>query len=159
MMMEQKKCRECGRPLKDPKYDLCYDCSQKRKSGFPNPSASVELPKDCVFTTFYASDSSTSLRREIYVESARKMADLLSKTSPPMTQASIRNLFGMLVQMEQRIKGGISVPKTDEVDECYFTFIRQCQYQKGRKVIPELFTQFAEAHLETVQGSPKEFRG
>lgn len=30
--VQQKKCK-CGKPIKNPKFDTCYDCSQKMKGG------------------------------------------------------------------------------------------------------------------------------
>ena len=52
---------------------------------------SADVPKECIFTTFYT--SSGYLRREIFIEAAEKMSRLL--TNERMTQSSFRSLFNM----------------------------------------------------------------
>jgi CRISPR/Cas system CSM-associated protein Csm2 small subunit len=116
---------------------------------------SADVPKECIFTTFYT--SSGYLRREIFIEAAEKMSRLL--TNERMTQSSFRSLFNMLKTVEQRIKKEREEIHDDEVRQTYYKFVEQCDYQVNRRIITHLFAKFARYHLDTVTKNKREFSG
>jgi len=148
-------CPQCG-GRKRPEFDLCYNCSQARRGGGrkTQPSAGRALPQECVFNTFYGEDG--KLRREIFLESAEKAARLFEEQK--MSQASIRSLFQMLKSLEQRLKVDKDM-SVGELNEVFFRFIRQVEYQAKREVIPEVFRQFVDQHKDVVIGDIREFKG
>src|SRR4030043_484634 len=95
------KCQKCGKPVKDPKYKVCYDCSLKqRESERGDSKQEINLPQECIFSTFY--DDKNFLRREIYIEGAEKASETFTKAG--ITTTSIRNLFYPLKDMANNLK-------------------------------------------------------
>ncbi len=156
-MSDPNKCPQCGRPKK-PEFDVCFTCSQTNKgsgTGGRSKKSGNEIPSECVLNTFYKGDY---LRREIFLEQAQRLADIFGGDRKGMSQSSIRSLFGMLKAMEQRIRVEKNLPE-DEMREVYYKFVRHCEYQRKRDIIPESFLNFAKVHLDTATKNNREFRG
>jgi len=115
----------------------------------------AELPATCIFTESFYTESGF-LRREIFLEAAELAAGVFNQER--MSQSSIRSLFNMLKAMDQRIKVETGLLE-DEVREQYYKFVRQCVYQERRRVIPRIFSSFAERHTETATLNKREFHG
>ena len=103
-------------------------------------------------------------KREIYIEAAETAARTFERAPTSdrkgMTNASIRRLFNMLKQTEQRIQGerdgqqAFGLART-----AFYEFTRQVEYQVRRQVVPDVFQEFVKAHLNLSTSSTKEFRG
>lgn len=154
------RCQKCGKPVKDPKYKLCYECNQKqREGGSSELKQEIFLPQECIFSTFY--DEKKYLRREIYIEGAEKAAEAFTKAG--ITTTSIRNLFYPLKEMANNLKTN----KTLEfgfAKDAFFKVHRQIVYNINRKgdkgpVLHPVFKEFVDKHLEIVTNKKEEFLG
>jgi len=155
----QPKCQTCGKPLKDSKYNLCWDCSQKKREGGGNLNMDVSLPGECVFNTFY--DAKNFLKREIFIESAEKAAKTFMDAG--ISQTSIRNLFHLVKAMDNRQRS----EKTLDfglVREAFFKFHRQVVYNVNRKgdkgpLLHPVFKDFTDRHLDVATKDGREYSG
>jgi translation initiation factor 2B subunit (eIF-2B alpha/beta/delta family) len=150
----QPKCQKCGKPLKDPKYKLCYECNQKARSEQAEGGKSLALPASCVFQSFY--DDRGHLRRQIFIEAARELSDLFMKAN--ISQTSIRNLFNLLKDMANRLQADRNLD-FGIAQETFYRFVRQVEYNVKRQVLNPIFQEFAERHLNVSTKDRKEFMG
>jgi hypothetical protein len=149
-------CPECGGRKKQ-EFDLCYDCSQKKRGASygSRGSGGGGLPKELVFDSFYGKDG--YLRREIFLEGSQQAAELFEREG--VSQGSIRSLFQMLKSVEQRIRTEKKLPQ-GEVDENFMKFIGHVEYQTKREVLKtKTFRDFVVGHQEVVLGNTKEYVG
>ena len=150
-MSDPNKCPKCGR-RKKPEFDLCYDCSQKG-SGYDKSNVS-SLPDDCFFESFL--NPSGLPKKEIYIDSAEKAAKVFEILK--MSQGQIRQAFQMLKSMEMRIRAERDISE-DVVNNCFYQFARQIEYQLKRGVIKEQFADFVRRHTDVATKSIPEFKG
>jgi hypothetical protein len=150
----QPKCQNCGKPVKDVKFKLCFECNQKAKSGQGETGKAMALPQNCVFQSFY--DDHGHLRREIFIEAARDLSELFMRAN--ISQTSIRNLFNMLKDMANRLQADRNLD-FGIAKETFYRFIRQVEYNVKRQVLNPIFQEFAERHLEVSTKDRKEFLG
>jgi CRISPR/Cas system CSM-associated protein Csm2 small subunit len=156
------KCKTCGgSTLGD--YEYCLKCkppsNRPRQDSYQRPTGQYggrsAVPSDCIFKdSFYAQDG--YLRREIFIEAAEKMADLLQ--SEGMTQTSIRHLFNMIKATEMRLKVDKNLPN-GFIRENFLKFVTHTEYQFRRGVVRDLFKEFVESHKDLAVKDRKEFRG
>jgi CRISPR/Cas system CSM-associated protein Csm2 small subunit len=180
-MSNAEICPRCGNP-KDRNKPICSECYGKSqplsassarqgdtgRSHTANSYSSFRggrtpvIPQECIFRTFYT--QSQHLRREIFLEGAQKMVDVLSnapfkaKNKAGLTQGQIRNVFHQLKNMEKRIRKepGIHV---DEVREELYRAMRNVEARLVRDTVPELFVDFLKKHLDIAASSKEEFVG
>lgn len=158
-MADPTTCPKCGKP-KQPQHKLCYSCfkeSQRNRGngGGRGRGGSATLPEECVFKESFYGDND-HLRREIFMEAAQEAASTFERDR--MSASSIRSLFQMLKDMDQRAKSDPDLP-LGEVQERYYHFVRQCVYQQKRDIIKDAFLQFAERHTDVATKSKEEFHG
>jgi hypothetical protein len=150
----QPKCQKCGKPVRDPKYKLCYECSQKARSEQADVGKSLSLPPSCVFQSFY--DDYGHLRREIFIEAARDLSELFMRAN--ISQTSIHNLFNLLKDMANRLQADRNLD-FGTAQETFYRFVRQVEYNVKRQVLNPIFQEFAERHLDVSTRDRKEFLG
>jgi hypothetical protein len=153
-MSASAKCQKCGKPVKDSKYKLCYECSQKSKGDPGGATREQELPKGCIFASFY--DEGGHLRREIFIEAAKEASEVFMRAN--ISQTSIRNLFNLLKDMSNRLQADRNLD-FGTARETFYKFVRQVEYNVKRQVLHPVFQVFAERHLEVSTTSKKEFLG
>lgn len=157
------QCKSCGKAAL-PNQDYCMMCSPKDRNpgrridprtgqGATRPGASV--PPDCIFkNTFYSDDG--YLKREVSIESAEKMAQILARER--MTQTSFRQLFNQLKSIEQQLHFRPSLG-SGFLREKFGEFMVLVEYQVGRGVVKEVFKDLLKSHSDMVMHDPKEFFG
>ena len=153
-----KTCEQCGNKFeaKEAFHKLCPNCFRGGTSGGkgrrdPPPK---EVPSECIFTTFY--DGECFLKREIYIESAEKMTNILERNG--MTMSQIRSLFHMLKSASNVLQADPEA-KFGSARNTFHEFIRQVDYQHKRGHVPEVFVKFVRDHLEVATKNAKEFDG
>ena len=153
------RCQKCGKPVKDPKFKLCFECNQKAREGGGELPHDLSLPPECVFQTFY--DSNKNLKREVFIEAPEKAAQIFMNAN--ISQNAIRNLFNLLKDTEKRIKAD---KKLDfgVAKEVFYRFHRQVVYNVGRKgdrgpLLHPIFKEFVDKHLDVATKSGEEFLG
>jgi len=119
----------------------------------------MELPSSCVFDSFYVNGFQ---RREIFVEAADIMADLLAHTNA--TRTSIRRLFNLLKATEQEITFSEEYP-VQKAAERFYKFYRLVTYNNNRKIsgkeplLPDIFKLWVDKHLDVATKNCEEFLG
>ena len=155
-MTDPNKCPECGK-WKKPQFDLCFDCSQKRRDrgGSKGDSQRQDiLPAECFFNSFLNEDGFP--KKEIYLEAAETAASVFGRAG--MSQSSIRSLFYMLKSMELRINADPKIEKA-LVNDAFYKFVVQTEYKTKCQVIPEIFGSFVRDHTDLATSSIPEFKG
>src|SRR5579871_314934 len=99
-------CQECGKPLRDAKYTLCYDCNQKRKvgQGGPDGRPSVTLPDGYLQEGYF--DSQGDLREELITTQALQCAQTFADIR--LTGGQLRRFFAHARQAGRRLEYGES---------------------------------------------------
>ena len=149
------RCQKCGKPVKDPKYKLCFECNQKQREGDAGgmPREAV-LPKGCIFASFY--DEGGHLRREIFIEAAKEASEVFMRAN--ISQTSIRHLFNMLKDMGNRLQADKNLD-FGTARETFYKFVRQVEYNVKRQVIHPVFQELAERHLDVSTKNKNEYLG
>jgi len=128
---------------------------QRRRDPKPPPPGNrSQLPKDCIFDSFYEGDT---LRREIFLEAADKVTGICMREG--LTASQVRQLFFMLKSMDQRLK---AEPDLDFglVKQTLYEFARHVKYQVGRRVLKSpTFAALVDKELDVACKNPREFRG
>ncbi len=96
------KCSECGKPLKDAKYKMCFDCNQKHKAQQGDTKSRVGLPQNYLSDGYFT--EAGHLRDELIIEHAMAVAQ--SFKSHEVTTGQIRRFYGHLRQAERRLASG-----------------------------------------------------
>lgn len=100
--MAEPKCRDCGKPLKDPKYERCYECNQKYREQRGDSRPKSGLPTGYLSQGYFT--DAGHLRDELVVDHARSVAEALH--SHGITTGQIRRFYGHLRQVESRLTSG-----------------------------------------------------
>lgn len=121
----------------------------------------VAVPPECIFDTFYVNGYK---RREIFVEAADQMANIFCARDTKVSRSSIRRLFSILKAVEQQIGTGDPCPAA-KVAEVFFKFHQLVVYNNNRKgpggrpVLPDVFKDWVQKHLQVATSNPREFVG
>lgn len=146
----QKKCRDCGRPLKhDRRYDTCYECGKKRKQKHHGGRG---LPDDYLSGGYF--DSNGYLKESIFKDDAKTVARTLA--SLRMTSTSFRAFYNKVKAIENVFK---ATKDFDAVKPKLFAFERDVAYQESRGVVEKEFSHFIIKNAKLAQKGPKEFKG
>lgn len=131
----------------------------QRPSSSRQREKDLELPSCCVFDSFYVNGFQ---RREIFIEAADKMANLLENTN--VTRTSVRKLFNLLKATEQEITFSKEYP-VQKAAERFYKFHRLVTYNNKRKIsgekplLPDIFKRWVDEHLDVATKNCKEFVG
>ena len=153
-----KICESCGKKFDASKdfYKLCPSCHRSGTHsgrGRAGP-AQRTVPSECVFKTFFGEEGYP--KREIYIESAVKMSEILEREDMKMSQ--IRNLFHMLKSASRILKADPHA-EFGEARKTFCEFVRQVDYQYKRERIPPVFVEFVRQHVDIATKDPNEFFG
>lgn len=140
-----KKCK-CGKPIKDERFDTCYDCSKKRHG-------SASLPEGYLANGYF--DEKGYLREGIFKDDAKEVARILAYLR--MTPTSLRAFYNKLIAIENKYKA--SGNNFDIVKPSIYAFERDVAYQVSRGVVSEEFRKFINKNAEFAQKGPKELKG
>jgi CRISPR/Cas system CSM-associated protein Csm2 small subunit len=152
-----KICESCGKEFeaKEDFHKRCLDCHRSRppsrKGRTPPPQA---VPAECTFTTFYGEDGQP--KREIFIESAEKMARILEAEGMKISQ--IRTLYNML---KTALSGLRTYPEASfgEARTTFYKFVRHVGYQHRRGLVPDVFLKFVKDHVDVATKDENEFAG
>lgn len=141
----QKKCK-CGKPIKNPKFDTCYECSQKKHS------SGGQLPSNYLKDGYF--DEKGHLREGIFKDDAKEIARILA---PKMSSTSFRVFYNKLKAIETKYK--VSNNNFDIIKPDLYAFERDVTLQVNRGVVPEEFRKFIIKNADLAAKGDKEFKG
>ena len=102
--MEQKKCPQCGKPITNPRFDLCRDCSQtdspSRSSG-PTSNTS-DVSADYLKEGYF--DAAGNLREELITSKAQLIANDLCKIR--LSSVQLRKFYAHARQLGRQLENG-----------------------------------------------------
>jgi CRISPR type III-A-associated protein Csm2 len=128
-----KNCSVCGRPLKDARFDMCYNCHQKSRS----------IPDD------YLKDGYFTEKGHLRIELLTSTADHLAKVFgfDNLSRSQLRRFYGHVRAAENRLEmlGDFEPVKVDifKLD----SFVAEA---KGKGKVPESFYRFVKSNLAQV---------
>lgn len=159
-----ERCRQCGRPTLDPRYDLCLQCNASRNararpggtSARPSADRSPDSPCGRGLPPHYLSngyfDEGRYLRKEIIVDDAQKVAAVL--TAADMTSAALRRYFGKVraMQAKYKLNKDFEAAKVD-----LYSLEPFVAYTVSRKVAPPVFQAFITCNLAVATKDEQHF--
>lgn len=147
-----KKCK-CGKSINNPKFDLCYDCSQKARSPEAVPQ-SASLPVGYLEGGYFEEKNGKKYIKEaVFIGWAKDISAGLRQQG--LSPTSIRNFFNKLraVEFKYKVSKDFDLAKQD-----IYSFSRDVKYTENRKVTPTLFTEFIERNAELAKRDPLHFK-
>lgn len=130
----QKKCK-CGKLIKNPKFDQCYDCSQKN-------AGSGSLPDD------YLSKGYFKERDVLYEELVADMADTIVRSFKGLKNNQLRRFYQHIRNAENRLK---MVGDWQSVNVDVKKLKAFAAEAKGKGKIPDSFFQFIAKNIDCVK--------
>jgi CRISPR-associated protein Csm2 len=145
-----KNCEKCGKPLKDPKYRLCFNCSQAaRESGSGGAGGgSNALSPDYLQGGYF---DAKGYLRERYIArggDADGIAKQLGFDRPPMVTHQLRRFYGHVRAAENRLKMTGDFPAVYIDLKKLDSFVAEA---KGKGKIPDLFYDFITKNLDAIK--------
>lgn len=81
-----KKCKICGKPVQNERFDTCFECHRKRR-----PAPQVALPNNYLAQGFF--DEKGYLHADLITDTAEKVALTFGNSSPGLTTSQLRRFF------------------------------------------------------------------
>jgi CRISPR-associated protein Csm2 len=153
--VSMKKCA-CGAPIKDERFNQCYQCSQKNRGNQGNAYAATvsTLPKGYLEGGYFENkDGKKYIKEEIFITWAREVSAALKAQG--LTAAAIRRFFSKLRAVEYKYKTNHDF---NLAREGIYAFVRDVSYTENRGVTPALFSRFIEANVEQAKNDAEHFR-
>ena len=148
-----KKCK-CGKPIKNDRFDTCFDCSQKQRQHSDGHDISRQkLPTDYLSQGYY--DEGGQLRADIFKDEAKIAANVLASWNT--TPTSLRAFYNKLKAIENKYK--YSGNDFNLIKPGLYAFERDVAYQISRGVVSEEFRKFININSEIASKGPREFKG
>lgn len=145
-----KNCEKCGKPLKDPKFRLCFNCNQAAREGGHGDSGghSSGLAPDYLQGGFF--DENGCLRERYLAKGgdADRIAKQLGLDRPPMITHQLRRFYGHVRAAENRLKMTRNFPAVNIDLKKLDSFVAEA---KGKGKIPDLFYDFITKNLDAVK--------
>lgn len=141
----QKKCKQCGGPVKHPKYDLCHQCSQEGKR--------VGLPQDYLASGYF--DETGILREELITTHARNIAECFGHWG--LKKHQLRRFYHHAKECQNRCIHGTDYKEVYIDLKKMLYFAVQAESRSEAKV-PSEFRKFIELNLSQLEpDDPKPF--
>jgi CRISPR-associated protein Csm2 len=131
-----KKCKNCGRPLKDDKFDTCFDCYKK---------LSAALPNDYLAQGYF--DEKGFLYIDLITDTAEKVAKALGNSNPSLTSNQLRKYFTHAKSAQNSLK---LIGSYDDVKVNIHKLKSFAAEAVGKKKVPETFHKFIVKNLSCV---------
>ncbi|MEI6125150.1 MAG: type III-A CRISPR-associated protein Csm2 [Pseudomonadota bacterium] len=150
-----KKCSKCGKPLKDPKFTLCFSCNQAERGANQNSTGGDRgLAHDYLEGGYFDEKNGKKYIKEaVYITWAQDVSAALRNQN--MSPTAIRNFFNKLraVEFKYKVNKDFDLAKQD-----LFAFCRDVKYTENRSVTPALFTIFIEKNIELAKVDSLHFK-
>lgn len=141
-----KKCGKCGKPLRKPKFDLCYDCNQAVKKGMGTEKQG--LKPDYLQGGYFDENGCLKERYLAKGGDADNLAQDLGFAKPAMTNNQLRRFYGHVRAAENRLRMTKNyLPVYIDLKKLE-PFVAEA---KGKKKIPALFYDFMTKNLENIK--------
>ena len=134
--LSQKRCSKCGKPIKNPKFDTCYDCSQKMQGG-----GTSNLPKG------YLSGCYFNERGVLHEELVSGMADSVARSFKGLKNNQIRRFYHHVRDAANKLKMTGDWQSVNIDVKKLGAFVAEA---KGKDKIPDAFYQFIVKNLDCV---------
>ncbi len=141
-----KKCGKCGKPLRDPKFDLCYDCAKKSRPDIGAPREG--LKPDYLQGGYFDENGYLKERYIIKGGDADSIAKRLGLETPAMTNNQLRRFYGHVRAAENRLR------MTNNFSPVYLDLKKLeplVAEAKGKRKIPDIFYDFMTKNLDSVK--------
>jgi CRISPR/Cas system CSM-associated protein Csm2 small subunit len=154
----KKRCQKCGQEFEpfEPYHTTCRECFRAQPKvmksfdgpapqgrgagGAPGPALDVLL-LDGYF------DNEGNLRREIYMDVPRQLANLFSGDNKPMGTKQLRDFHLKFLRARNRaFQRGIGEVRPD-----LYRIVTELNYQVKRGVVPKSFLTFVEHHTKLAE--------
>ncbi|MFH1096467.1 MAG: type III-A CRISPR-associated protein Csm2 [Candidatus Desantisbacteria bacterium] len=140
----QKVCRICQKPLKDDKFDTCYDCSQSQKNRRPDvlPSDYLNKLKKGYF------NEKGYLWEDFITTDAEEVARSFGTGYPKLKNHQLRRFYTHAKAAENRLK------MTKDWDAVNLNIKKLSPFAseaKGKDKIPQSFYEFIDRNIKTIK--------
>ncbi|MFN3467312.1 MAG: type III-A CRISPR-associated protein Csm2 [Candidatus Brocadiales bacterium] len=133
-----KKCKSCGRPLRDPKYDVCYDCSQKNKEKWN------KLPDNYLSKGYF--DSNDNLHCELLTTTAEELAQSFGNAQ--LESHQLRRFFNHTKATEAQLD---IYKNFDRIRARVQKLVPFAAEAVGKKKAPPVFYDFIKKNVNCIQ--------
>ena len=138
-----------GRPQRGRPAD-----GRQNRAGGPQRQE-LAIPPECVFPTYYGEGG--TLRREVFVEAAEKVARLFNNRDSNVRPFALRLYLNRVKAIERDLRNKACT--FDQVRERLYAMKRDAAYQVGRRTLGPVFSDFLGKNLDLATKDEKEFRG
>lgn len=143
-----KKCKTCGRPLRDPKFDTCFDCSKKSREKID------KLPDDYLSRGYF--DEKGNLYCELITTTAEKLAEDFGQSRPQLKNHQLRRFYNHIKMAENQLNMLQDFPRIQVKIQKLKPFAAEAAGGESAKV-PKIFYDFINKNLDLVKDE-KSFR-
>lgn len=143
-----KKCA-CGKNINNPRFDKCYDCSQRQSSGSENSTGfSNGLASDYLSGGYFDANGNLCERYLAKGGDADRIARQLGVEKPAMTNHQLRRFYSHVRAAENRLTMTGNFPAVHVDLKKLEPFVSEA---KGKNKIPDLFYDFMIRNLAVVK--------
>jgi len=147
----QKKCR-CGKPIRDPKFDTCYDCSQRRQGG--GDRATQRLTDEYLKGGYF--DVSGNIYEDLLTTMADQIAQMFAKAYPKLKNHQLRRFYQHTRAAENKLRMTSDWPSTNVDIKKLKSFVAEA---KGKDKVPEVFYDFINRNIDWVKDEKSFLQG
>ncbi len=138
---QQKRCK-CGKPIKNPKFDQCYDCSQKKTVvSFEKQDWRNDYLKDGYFS------SDGCLQESLLTDVANNIALSFSNAYPKLKNHQLRRFYQHARAAENKLNMTHDWPCVNVDIKKLKPFVAEA---KGKQKIPDVFYDFISINIDRI---------
>jgi CRISPR-associated protein Csm2 len=138
-----KKCK-CGKPIKDERFDTCFECGQKnKKAGGGNPDSLPPEYIDKLEKGYF--DSSGCLWEEFITTMA---SDIAKSFGAKLKNHQLRRFYGHIKAADNRLKMTKDWDCVKLDVKKLSSFVSEA---KGKDKVPESFYKFIDANIKKIE--------